>query len=726
MKLVTPFALIAIVLFVTVQLDDTPADADLVLVNRADVFTLDPQRQSYIQDFRMSYALFEGLVRWNNHDFSIEPAVASLPTVAEDRLTYRFVLRNGVRWSNGAAVTAHDFVYSWRRLLLPETAADYSNLMFCVEGAEAFWRWRADQLEAFVADPWAAAEADLVKSAGAFARRLGALLDAADRPAAIDLGGEASGLRAALSTLVGAGTDVGAIDAALGSEALRAARARLDAPASRAAEAAWMWGRAEARFDETVGITAEDDTTLVVRLARPTPYFLDLVCFGVCYPVYRPCVEGWDLDDEPFGAAVVSGGWHAIEAPAWEQRAWVGIDPVTGRFDQAHQWARPGRLVCNGPYVLEQWRYKRDMRLRTNPRYHDPDRVKSDEVAILTIEDANTRVFAFESGMIEWSSEVGTEYQADMLAERLAYEERYADEIKFARAGGATIDEAIAALPEPESGERRDIHAFPTFGTDFFSFNCRPTLANGRDNPFHDARVRRAFVLAVDKEAIVERVTRLNEPVVNTLIPPGSIPGYESPRGLIGDVDDARAELAAAGWRDRDRDGLIENPADEPFPTIDLLWTTNTERYKWISLELKAQWERTLGVRVELRGIDSKFYKEDLKQGNFMIARGTWYGDYGDPTTFLDLCRSTDGNNDRGYASAKVDGMLDDAAAEPDPEKRMRILEACEKFLFEEEVPMLVICQRVQVYMYDPTRIRGLSRHPRLTQYVSQMEVIKR
>ncbi|MHC4948069.1 MAG: peptide ABC transporter substrate-binding protein [Planctomycetota bacterium] len=613
MKLLAPLLLLLAALVATVAVDDTPRRADLVVVNSADVFTLDPQRMSYLADFRLAHALYEGLVRWDNHDFTVEPAAAAAPPeVSADRLTWTFRLAPEARWSNGDPVTAHDFVYAWRRALLPDTAADYSNMLFMIEGAEDFFRWRAEALAAHAATP-------------------------------------------------GATT----------------------------ADAEQLWARTEAAFAERVGVEALDDRTLRVRLRRPVPYALDLFCFSVFFPVHRPSVEGWEVDDAT-AARMRERGWAHVEPPPLARRRWLSLDPATGRLEQRHAWARPGRLVSNGPYVLARWRYKRDLRLERNDRYHRPRLVRNDSVLALTVEEANTRVLAFESGGVDWLSEVGADYESDMLAAQ-------------------------------QAGARTNVHAIPAFGTDFYSFNCRPRLADGRPNPFHDAAVRRAFVQSVDRDVIVEQVTRLDEPVLTTLIPPGSIDGYESPAGLGHDPDAARRVLAAAGWTDRDGDGLVEDADGTPFPVVDVLWTTSTSRYKWISLELKAQWERALGVRVELRGEDTKFYKEDLKQGKFMVARGRWYGDYGDPTTFLDLCRTGDGNNDRGFSSPRVDELLDRAAAEPDPAARMALLSECERVLFQEEVPMLVVCQLVQVYMFEPDRLEGLSRHPRLTQYLWQM-----
>jgi oligopeptide transport system substrate-binding protein len=632
-RLLLPIALILAVLVAVVAVDRTPKKADLVFAGRGDVFTLDPQRMSWLHDMRMAYCLYEGLVRWNTDDYSIEPA-AAVPHVSDDGMVYTFSIREDAKWSNGAPVTANDFRYAWMRMLTPDTAADYSGFFFAIRGARDFWDWRTDRLAA---------------------------------------------------------RDV--------------------------ASAATI----ERRFNEMVSVIVEDDHTLRIELEKPVPYFLDQLALAVCSPVYRPSVEGWQVDDAT-EKIIREHGWHTVEPPPMERRRWVSVDDQSGRLQQQQFWARPGRLIGNGPYILDTWRYKRDMRLERNPLYHSPQEVHAESIQGVTMEDTNTAVMAFESGNVDWLTDVNVSYQADMLAQREAYEQRYAKEIDAAVHGGATLDQAVASLPPPEDGERRNIRAFPTFGTDFFSFNCRPALPDGQPNPFHDPAVRRAFVMAVDRGPIVAHATRLNEPTVSSLIPPGSISGYPTVDGLGHDADAARRELAAAGWEDQDGDGVPEDVVGRPFPSVDLLYTTNTARYKWIALELRNQWQRELGVRVELRGTDNKFYSKDLHNGNFMVARGRWYGDYGDPTTFLDIFRSKDGNNDRGYANPEVDRALDAAALEQDPAKRLAMLHDVEEFLFTEEVPMLVICQLLQVYMYEPDEVHGISPHPRMVQYLWQIE----
>lgn len=648
MKIAAPLLLTLALLLVAATWSRPEPPADITFVNRGEVFTLDPQRMSYLQDFRLAYALYEGLVRWNNEDLSIQPAAAELPEVSSDRLTYVFQLRPDVKWSDGDPVTAHDFVYSFQRLLWPDTAADYSNLLFVVDGAEAFFKWRSDQLAAFA----------------------------------------------------------------------RSNRGQASSP--QAAET--LFEEAQRRFERTVGVTALDDRTLQIRLARPCAYLLDLLAFAVCSPVHRPTVEGWPDAGRTIDA---SRGWVAATPPPWPERRFLKLDPATGRLEQKHDWARPGLLVSNGPYILAQWRYKRDMRLERNPLFHSPELLRNESVLIRSIEDPNTMVLAYESGGVDWLGDLGVDYAPDMLEERLAYERNHATEIEAFRRQGLSLDEALASLPPPRAGERRDVRALPTFGVDFYSFNCRPTLADGRPNPFADAHVRRAFAESVDRQSIVDSVTRLHEPIVTTLIPPRSIPGYQSPAGLPFDPVQAKRELAQAGWIDRDGDGLVENERGEPFPAVDLLWTTNSSRYKWMSLALKSQWERTLGVAVELRGQDTKFYKDDLKQGKFMIARGRWYGDYSDPTTFLDINQSSNGNNDRGFASPRVDALLEEASKELDPAARLRTLQECERLIVEEELPLVPICQLVQLYMYEPGRLKGLTAQPRLVQYLWKLEAAK-
>lgn len=86
--------------------------------------TLDPTKSNCIPDNEIQHALTESLVR--NTGGEVNPGVAESWEVSEDGLTYTFHLNPDAKWSDGEQITAQDFVYSWQRLMDPDTAAPYA------------------------------------------------------------------------------------------------------------------------------------------------------------------------------------------------------------------------------------------------------------------------------------------------------------------------------------------------------------------------------------------------------------------------------------------------------------------------------------------------------------------------------------------------------------------------------------------------------------------------
>ena len=86
--------------------------------------TLDPTKSNSIPDNEVQHALTESLVR--NTGGEVNPGVAESWEVSEDGLTYTFHLNPDAKWSDGEQITAQDFVYSWQRLMNPDTAAPYA------------------------------------------------------------------------------------------------------------------------------------------------------------------------------------------------------------------------------------------------------------------------------------------------------------------------------------------------------------------------------------------------------------------------------------------------------------------------------------------------------------------------------------------------------------------------------------------------------------------------
>lgn len=449
--------------------------------------------------------------------------------------------------------------------------------------------------------------------------------------------------------------------------------------AERELNARELWEEAKAKFDEMVGLEAVDDHTLRIELERPTAYFLDLCAFAVFSPVYPPLVSRYERPD-----------------------------PTTGILQQDSGWTRPERLVSNGPFMLTTWRFKRDMRLEQNPYYWDRESLNIETMVALSIEDPNAQVLAFNTGVVDWLTDVSVPYRPDIWAQKQQFYDEHREEYERLKAKGLDPLEIDRRLP-PDP--RKNIHGFPSFGTYWFNFNCSERLNDGRDNPFRHAKVRRAFAKALNKERIVDEIRRIDEPVAHSLIPPGSLPGYEPPEGLSFNPSEARRLFREAGY----------DPSN--FITVELLFNSDAG-HDLIAQSAARDWEEHLGVSVRLEQKEVRVFRNDLKNQNFMISRAGWFGDYGDPTTFLDLNRTGDGNNDRNYSNAEYDALLDKAANENDPERRLAILQEAERIIMEEDLPMVPVFHYVNMYMFNPDRISGPTSHPRQFQNIYLFDVL--
>lgn len=99
--------------------------------------TIDPTLNSAIDGANLVLYGFETLLTFDK-DSKIVPGQAETWEVSDDGLTYTFHLRDGLKWSDGTPLTASDFVYTWKRMANPLTAAPYGYDMLCmVKGYDA-------------------------------------------------------------------------------------------------------------------------------------------------------------------------------------------------------------------------------------------------------------------------------------------------------------------------------------------------------------------------------------------------------------------------------------------------------------------------------------------------------------------------------------------------------------------------------------------------------------
>ena len=366
----------------------------------------------------------------------------------------------------------------------------------------------------------------------------------------------------------------------------------------------------------SVGVRALDEHTLEVMLRQPTPYFLDLCSFPTLYPVRTDLIAKYGDD-----------------------------------------WVKPGKLVGNGSFILEDWKINDAIHLKRNPLYWDAKNISLRTVEVLPISQANV-AYNFYAAR-----------QADLIMDKGLAPPSLLDALKI----------------------RPDFHAAPFLGTFFLRFNC----AKG---PFTDVRVRKAFAMAVNRKRITSKITRAGESDALSFVPPG-IPGYEAPKGLPEDVHTARRLLAEAGY-----------PDGKGFPLTNYLYSEG-ELNEGVAVELQAMWKEQLGVTVQLARQEWKVYLNSLGSLDFGIARSSWVGDYPDPNTFLDLFLSESGNNRTGWKNVAYDQMIHDAAraaADTDPKKRFAIMRRAEEFLVRAEAPISPLFFYVGIQLYDGNHLGGI------------------
>lgn len=363
-----------------------------------------------------------------------------------------------------------------------------------------------------------------------------------------------------------------------------------------------------------VGLREIDPRTLEVRLENPTPFFIDLCAFATLAPVHLASVE-------KYGTA----------------------------------WIKPGNLIGNGPYVMEEWLLDDHIQLAINPHYWDETNVAMKTVKVLPISEPNTAINYFLTG------------QADLIMDKGMVPTSLTQKLK----------------------EQPYFHTGPFLGTYFTRFNVTQP-------PFDDPRVRLAFSLAVDRSRITEKITQLGEMSAASLTPPGTGQDYQPPPGPTFELERARQLLADAGY-----------PDGKGFPRVEYLYFPKLVERN-IAVELQSMWREGLGVTVDLVKQEWKIYLASLKELKYDLGRSSWVGDYNDPSTFLEMFLSGSGNNRTGWASQEFDDLIAQAAGETDVAKRNAIFQRAEKMLVTDDAVILPIYFYVGVQFYHPERLAGV------------------
>ncbi len=231
----------------------------------------------------------------------------------------------------------------------------------------------------------------------------------------------------------------------------------------------------------------------------------------------------------------------------------------------------------------------------------------------------------------------------------------------------------------------------PIFSTYTYAFNLtRP--------PFDDARVRRAFSLALDRERIVASQPASGIQPARSFVPPAAGYAYAGPTALRFDPGEARRLLAAAGY-----------PEGRGFPAVEL--TTNaSQQHQELAEIVQQMWRENLGVQVGISIKESKVFFEERIQKQLQLWRSSWIGDYPDAFAFLTVYLSDGGQNNSGYASPDYDRLALAAARTLDETTRLARYREAETVLLN-DAPIIPVFHDTSRHLVQPV-VRG--RYPNL------------
>lgn len=330
---------------------------------------------------------------------------------------------------------------------------------------------------------------------------------------------------------------------------------------------------------------------------------------------------------------------------------WFPVNPrVLKKFGGLQRigtdWTRPGNLVGNGAFTLVEWTPNARIVVVKNPRYWNAAQTGLNRIEFFPIENPEVEERDFRAGQLH-----------------------------------VTFSLPITKVAAWREEDPAKLRVDPFLKTTFLAFNTRQA-------PFNDVRVRRAFALAIDRNAIARGPLGGSRPPAFAATPPGT-GGYTARARVDFDPAQARALLAAAGHPNGAGLGAIP------------LQVQNGDYQPIVAEALQAMWRENLGLNVSITQLEQRTWLQNQKTGNYTLSTDSWVGDFPDPLTFLNLFTSTNGNNWTGWSDPKYDALIDQATTMADPVRRRDLLQQAETMLLQES-PMTPIHHGAQTYLIQP------------------------
>lgn len=315
--------------------------------------------------------------------------------------------------------------------------------------------------------------------------------------------------------------------------------------------------------------------------------------------------------------------------------------PVNCKMDRLHpDWAYHAtkRFTSNGPFILKDWKHNDEIIAVRNPNYWDKERVLPDEIRFSMVQNQTTALEMFENGAL------------DMIGEPLC----------------SLPTDALASL---KNSKRLCNH--PIAETTIITFNVTKP-------PFNNAKIRKAFSYAINRQALIHNITQCNEQIATSAIPPILI-GNRS-REFFKDNDIAVAQRLL-------KEGMAESKITmEDFKKITLYYEATDTKSK-IAQAIQQQWATTFGITLHLESHDLKVLMDKLTRRDFHIAQTFWAAQYNDQMNILERFKfKENAKNYSHWENPEYIRLLDQSCYQTGDE-RLATLEKAEE-LFLEEMPI--------------------------------------
>jgi oligopeptide transport system substrate-binding protein len=311
--------------------------------------------------------------------------------------------------------------------------------------------------------------------------------------------------------------------------------------------------------------------------------------------------------------------------------------------------------VFSGPFIIKSWVKDNSLVLKKNPNYWDAKNVHLKTVNLKTVQETSTQASLFNSK------------QVDVIAAQQQYIKKWTSEAKQGKVQYVQGNKPL---------------------TSYIVFNQK---TGGTSGLLKNNKIRQALSLAINRQDLVKYVFGHYHPAYG-LIPNGIQVGNKDYRDdvaeplkpLYDEYNDNKTKLQALF-----KEGLKELGVNKKLGDISLtLITTGTDALSKSQQEYYQQeWEKNLGIKVKLNVLESKLFVAQRNANKYDLLLNGWYGDYNDPTTFLDMWTTNNGFSKffGFYSDKKYDALFKSLDGVTDDAQREKIFAELEKRLVAED-----------------------------------------